>query len=571
MMQPEALKPEINENAIKNIKYDCKQYEMNMDEDAYGLQIEIFEDNKILFKLRKLYCTAYTFFLKEFKYKEILEDLNLEEKDYNSLEELLKLIDTLIKSNNAKLYKNEDYIIIVLTIEKNRIKMEKSIYLEEEIKYKTPLYKTVEEIIKMKKNGATSLEIINRLNEINDVNELNKLKQQLESRIGEINKIKYNINILKQIKDKKKDYIKLEKNKNIKEKNKNKNEINAIFYKTNTFQNCMKINSQFFNFNNYFAENVDIFINGVKSSLVCNYSKSNYNEISFPYEGFYYITLVFKNKITNCSNMFQNSDFIYIDLSSFDTQNITNMQNMFYGSNNLINIDLSSINTQNVTNMECMFYNCSNLVSIDLSSLNIQNVTSMKNMFYGCNNLINIDLSSLNTQNVSNMENMFYNCNNLVNIDLSHFNTQNVSNMQSMFYNCNNLINIDLSSFNTQKVISLGHMFYNCNNLMNADLSSFNTQNVTNLEYMFYNCKNLLNINLSSFNTQKVINMEYMFYSCKNLICVDLSNFSNLNNANINNLFQFCTNLNKVKINKSLLPEFEKIINKEIIELTFDE
>ena len=519
MMQPEALKPEINENAIKNIKYDCKQYEMNMDEDAYGLQIEIFEDNKILFKLRKLYCTAYTFFLKEFKYKEILEDLNLEEKDYNSLEELLKLIDTLIKSNNAKLYKNEDYIIIVLTIEKNRIKMEKSLYLEEEIKYKTPLYKTVEEIIKMKKNGATSLEIINRLNEINDENELNKLKQQLESRFGEINKIKYNINILKQMKDKKKDYIKLEKNKNIKEKNKNKNEINAIFYKTNTFQNSMKIISLFSNVNNYFAENADIFINGVKSSLVRNNSKSNYNEISFPYEGFYYITLVFKNKITNCSNMFRNSDFIYIDLSSFDTQNITNMQNMFYG----------------------------------------------------CNNLINIDLSSLNTQNVTNMENMFYNCNNLVNIDLSHFNTQNVTNMQSMFYNCNNLINIDLSSFNTQKVISLGHMFYNCNNLMNADLSSFNTQNVTNLEYMFYNCKNLLNINLSSFNTQKVISMEYMFYSCKNLICVDLSNFSNLNNANINNLFQFCTNLNKVKINKSLLPEFEKIINKEIIELTFDE
>jgi len=569
-MQSEALKPEINENAIKKAKYDFKQYEMNLDENAYRLQIEIIKDNKILFKLRKLYCISYTFFLKEFKYKEILDALDLKGKDYNSLEEILKLLDTLITSNNVKLCKNEDYIVIVVTIEKKTRKIEKSIYLEEEIKYKTQLYKTVEEIIKMKKNGATSLEIINRLNEINDDNELNKLKQQLESGYGEIDKIKSNINILKQIKDKKKDYIKLEKNKNILEKNKNKNEINFIFYNTSLFQNNIKINSQFLNGNNNFAEIADIFINGVKHSSYCTFMKTNYNEISFPYEGFYYITIVFKDKITNCSNMLQNGDFIYIDLSSFDTQNETNMQYMFNNCRNLVSIDLSSINTQKVTNMQYMFNNCSNLVSIDLSSLNIQNVTNMNGMFCGCKNLINIDLSFMNTQNVTNMENMFYNCNNLINIDLTHFNTQNVTNMQGMFYNCSNLINIDLSSFNTQKAISLAHMFYNCNNLINIDLSSFNTQNVTNLEYMFYNCKNLLNINLSSFNTQKVISMEYMFYSCKNLICVDLSNFSN-NNTNINNLFQFCTNLNKVKINKCLLPELEKIINKEIIELTFNE
>ena len=58
--------------------------------------------------------------------------------------------------------------------------------------------------------------------------------------------------------------------------------------------------------------------------------KTNYKEISFPYEGFYYITIVFKNKITNCSSMFQNDDFIYIDLSSMNIQNMTNMKGMFY-------------------------------------------------------------------------------------------------------------------------------------------------------------------------------------------------------------------------------------------------
>ena len=53
MMQPETLEVEINENDIKKQKYDYKQYEMNMDEDAYRLQIEIFEDQTILFKIKK--------------------------------------------------------------------------------------------------------------------------------------------------------------------------------------------------------------------------------------------------------------------------------------------------------------------------------------------------------------------------------------------------------------------------------------------------------------------------------------------------------------------------------------
>ena len=37
---------------------------------------------------------------------------------------------------------------------------------------------------------------------------------------------------------------------------------------------------------------------------------------------------------------------------------------LFYGINNLQSLDLSSFNTQNVTNMSYMFYNCSNLKNL---------------------------------------------------------------------------------------------------------------------------------------------------------------------------------------------------------------
>ena len=54
---------------------------------------------------------------------------------------------------------------------------------------------------------------------------------------------------------------------------------------------------------------------------------------------------------------------------------------MFYGCNSLISLDLSNFNTQNVTNMGCMFYHCNSLKSLDLSNFNTQNVTNMGAMF----------------------------------------------------------------------------------------------------------------------------------------------------------------------------------------------
>ena len=106
----------------------------------------------------------------------------MKENDYTNLEEVLKLLDTLINNNNAKLYRKGDNIKIDLTIEKKG-KVIKSIYLEEEIKYKTPLIKIVEEITKMKKKGAKSIEIINRLNEINDDEKLRNLQKDLEKKL----------------------------------------------------------------------------------------------------------------------------------------------------------------------------------------------------------------------------------------------------------------------------------------------------------------------------------------------------------------------------------------------------
>ena len=50
-----------------------------------------------------------------------------------------------------------------------------------------------------------------------------------------------------------------------------------------------------------------------------------------------------------------------------------------------------------------MFSECSNLTNLDVSNFNTSNVTSMSEMFSGCSNLTNLDVSNFNTSNVTNM------------------------------------------------------------------------------------------------------------------------------------------------------------------------
>ena len=192
-----------------------------------------------------------------------------------------------------------------------------------------------------------------------------------------------------------------------------------------------------------------------------------------------------------------------------------------------------------MTKIDYLFYGCKSLINIDLSNFNTQNITDMQYFFSDCESLTNIDLSNLNTQNVINMQYMFSGCKSLTHIDLSYFNTQNVINMECLFFGCESLTNIDLSYFNTQNVTNMQYMFWGCKSLTYINLSNFNTQNVTNMECMFYGCESLINIDLSNFNTQSVTNMQYMLWECKSL-----KNFKT-NDDNLKNLYtRICKYIN---------------------------
>ena len=49
----------------------------------------------------------------------------------------------------------------------------------------------------------------------------------------------------------------------------------------------------------------------------------------------------------------------------FNTNNVTNMEDMLYYCSSLTSLNLSNFNTNNVNNMNSMFYNCSSLNSLE--------------------------------------------------------------------------------------------------------------------------------------------------------------------------------------------------------------
>ena len=232
-----------------------------------------------------------------------------------------------------------------------------------------------------------------------------------------------------------------------------------------------------------------------------------------------------------------------MDLSNFDTSNVTNMGFMFLGMSNLTTLNLSNFDTSKVTNMARMFVGMSNLTSLNLSNFDTSNVTNMGSMFSLMSSLTALNLSNFDTSKVTNMSDMFAEMHSLTTLDLSNFNTSKVTNMQAMFQGMSNLTTLNLSSFNTSKVTDMSDMFAEMHSLTTLDLSNFNTSKVTNMSEMFRNMSNLTSLNLSSFNTSKVTDMSHMFFNVYNLTTLDLSSFDTSQVTNMSEMFCDMSNL----------------------------
>ena len=450
-----------------------------------------------------------------------------------------------IKINNINPYKNNKPITktsFPLNTDKTNLSKEgKSNNTDSDKKKLHPILKPQNN----DKNDSTKK--IKKENEVKKIKDESKKKKEVKTNVKK-NEIK-NINKVEN-KEEKENVIKIEINKNslkisnskIGEKHFDIEEkdgiVNENFRNTTTLY---EINDYIYNM--LLKEDIEVKLTGnnlsdkhILFAVVYHISGEGYS---------YYIgycedgnSKKIEDKNNKYNGLFENSQFgnHFIIISS--GENLNNCCNMFYGQG------------------EKVYY------ITFLKNFNTKNVTDMNSMFCGCENLEEIKFpNNFNTKNVTNMSGMFCGCKRLFNLDLSNFNTEKVTDMSSMFCGCSKFSNSTIPNFNTKNVTDMSYMFYHCYNLRNLDLSNFKTENVTNMRYMFYECENLQDLNLSSFNTKNVINMEYMFYCCYGLINLDLSSFNTEKVTDINSMFVSCINLKEVKINNKLIIKGK--INKE--------
>ena len=81
------------------------------------------------------------------------------------------------------------------------------------------------------------------------------------------------------------------------------------------------------------------------------------------------VKLVWDSKLNSTSEMLKDlTSLIEVDLSGFDSSDVTNMDYMFMRSNKITSINFGNFNTAKVVSMLCTFYSCESLVELDLSS-----------------------------------------------------------------------------------------------------------------------------------------------------------------------------------------------------------
>ncbi|MBO5394299.1 MAG: BspA family leucine-rich repeat surface protein [Clostridia bacterium] len=251
----------------------------------------------------------------------------------------------------------------------------------------------------------------------------------------------------------------------------------------------------------------------------------------------------------DCSAFFANrSTLKTLELTNFNTSNVTNMYRMFYNCTALQSLNLTSFDTSSATSFEDMFYKCGNLTSLDLTNFNTLNVTTMLGMFSDCTSLTNLNLSSFDTRNVMTMEYMFYKCSALKNFDVSKFDTKKVTSMKGMFSNCESVTSLELSNFNTSAVTTMRTMFQSCKALTRLDISHFDTQNVTDMLNMFRGCILLQSIDVDNFNTGKVADFSGMFEQCEKVIKLEVSKWDTSAAVKMSFMFNKCYMLEELNV-----------------------
>ena len=106
------------------------------------------------------------------------------------------------------------------------------------------------------------------------------------------------------------------------------------------------------------------------------------------------------------------SNIVEIDFTGFDCSSVSRVKCLFEDCINLKKITFNS-NFGEINSLYRTFSNCNSLTSIDLSVFDTSQVSEMQYLFNNCNSLLYLNISNFITSEVYSMEYMFYSCTSL--------------------------------------------------------------------------------------------------------------------------------------------------------------
>ena len=271
---------------------------------------------------------------------------------------------------------------------------------------------------------------------------------------------------------------------------------------------------------------------------------------------------------TSCREWFSTGYYLknIEGLEYLNTNEVTDMSQMFKACYSLPNIDLTHFNTDKVTEMDQMFYACQSLTTLDLSEFNTSSVATMYQMFMSCKSLQTVYVNcNFTTENCNDNDNqMFAKCEKLAGATAcdgtSDIGTNRANYVDGYltdiayarwsddgktltFYSNHDRQSGDFGvlhsgypswledeneryatathvvfdeSFSNARPTSCGYWFISFQSLEGIEgIEHLNTSETTSMEGMFYGCVVKNNMNLSALNTSKVKNMSNMFYNAQ--------------------------------------------------------
>jgi surface protein len=246
----------------------------------------------------------------------------------------------------------------------------------------------------------------------------------------------------------------------------------------------------------------------------------------------------------------------YLDVSDWDTSNVTDMYCLFCGSENLNGLDVSDWDVSNVTNMAYTFWHCYSLENLDVADWDVGNVTTFEDMFAGKHNLGNMKVvpavENWDMSSATSIRDMFYGCAQIETLDLSKWVVTDVKDMRHTFADCFGLKSINFSGWNTPNLENLDGTFNDCLVLTDLDMSNFNTSKVSTMAQLFEGCASLTTVKgMEKWDTTSLRDVAEMFYTNgrgSSLEVVDLSSFNTAALRNTSSMFGGCYKLTTVYV-----------------------